>query len=633
MPTANDIKILYMNRIKQLSVNLINQIAAGEVIERPASVVKELVENSIDAGASKIEISISNECRNIRVADNGSGIHPDDIQLAFSKHATSKLSNEADLFNINTLGFRGEALASIISIAKLACTTRTKDFEYGTRVESQNSVINSYQTGCAQGTIMEVNDLFFNQPARLKFLKSQKTEFAYIQELVQSLSISHPEIAFILKNNNTAVISTTSNSDLLTRISEIYSSDIINELKKVEKTDKLSGIKITGYISLPSYTRASKKSIYTFVNSRIVKCPVLLKAIDNAYKNMLPIGRYPFVVINIDINPQEIDVNAHPTKREIRYKNPNQIFNFVQSALSFSLNAFSNNVNNIAANLISDADKDKNDSCGVFGFSKDYNAEIETGQRINTSSEKILQFKNSSFNNEPSNDYSEEKIFPIGVKDKMVQKYGQNNIEYSQAQIGINFDYKTDTKKINVIGQLKNTYILVENEDNLEIIDQHIAEERYIYENLKKQKEIVSQLLIVSDVLDVMPEELDLLENAENQLFKFGYKIEKISDNQIIFKKIPQILSNVKPQDILSELLNNLKYSKDSNLDTKEEKILITTACKASVKAGDKLTLWQMEEIVKKLRSTENPYTCPHGRPISHFIPIKEIASYFIRNN
>ena len=394
MPTANDIKILYMNRIKQLSVNLINQIAAGEVIERPASVVKELVENSIDAGASKIEISISNECRNIRVADNGSGIHPDDIQLAFSKHATSKLSNEADLFNINTLGFRGEALASIISIAKLACTTRTKDFEYGTRVESQNSVINSYQTGCAQGTIMEVNDLFFNQPARLTFFKSKKTEFAYIQELVQSLSISHPEIAFILKNNNTAVISTTSNSDLLTRILEIYSSDIINELKKVEKTDKLSGIKITGYISLPSYTRASKKSIYTFVNSRIVKCPVLLKAIDNAYKNMLPIGRYPFVVINIDINPQEIDVNAHPTKREIRYKNPNQIFNFVQSALSFSLNAFSNNVNNIAANLISDADKDKNDSCGVFGFSKDYNAEIETGQRINTSSEKILQFKN-----------------------------------------------------------------------------------------------------------------------------------------------------------------------------------------------------------------------------------------------
>ena len=586
-----------MGRIKQLSVNLINQIAAGEVIERPASVVKELVENSIDAGATKVEISISNDCRNIRIADNGCGIHPDDIELAFTKHATSKLVDEDSLFNIQTLGFRGEALASIISIAKVTCTTRTAEFDYGTKVESQNSVVKSSKTGCAQGTIMEVNDLFFNQPARLKFLKSSKTEFAYIQELIQSLAISHPEVAFILKNNNSSVITTTQNADLLTRITEIYPSDILDELKEVKKTDVLSGIAISGFVSVPSYTRSSKKSIYTFVNSRTVKCPILMKAIDVAYKNMMPAGRYPFVVINIDITPEDVDVNAHPTKREIRYKNPNQIFNFVQSAVNYALSAVK--------------------------------LEEPVYEQPQT---KVAQFV-KPIEDIISVQEEEDEIFtfPLNVK-KQEEKLGFEPIQPQQTKMEINFDTVSKLKQINVIGQFKNTYILVENDDNLEIIDQHIAEERYIYEKLKSQKEVASQLLIISDVLDVEPEEVEILENAKTQLERFGYKIEKVSDTQIIFKKIPQVLSQSKPKDILAELLDNLKDSPENDLDTLEERILITTSCKAAIKAGDKLTLWQMEEIVKKLRSTKNPYTCPHGRPISHFVSHKEIASFFARN-
>ena len=588
-----------MGRIKQLSVNLINQIAAGEVIERPASVVKELVENSIDAGATKIEISISNDCRNIRIADNGCGIHPDDIELAFTKHATSKLTDENSLFNIQTLGFRGEALASIISISKVTCTTRTVDFDYGTKVESQNSIVKSSKTGCAQGTIMDIQDLFFNQPARLKFLKSAKTEFAYIQELVQSLAIANPNIAFILKNNNSPIITTTQNADLLTRITEIYSSNILNELKEVKKTDVLSGISISGFVSVPSYTRSSKKSIYTFVNSRTVKCPILMKAIDIAYKNMMPSGRYPFVVINIDINPEEIDVNAHPTKREIRYKNPNQIFNFVQSAVNYALSSTVTEQSSIEK-------KEEN----VIPFSKISSEKIELGNI--------------------DNDFN--PIFPLNVKRQQEEQAEQTYIEPAQTKIEIDFENTSKINNINVIGQLKNTYILVENDDNLEIIDQHIAEERYIYEKLKKQKEIVSQLLIISDILDVEPEDVEILENSKNHLSRFGYQIEKVSNSQVIFKKIPQVLSQVKPKDILSELLENLKDSPENDLDTIEERILITTSCKAAIKAGDKLTLWQMEEIVKKLRTTKNPYTCPHGRPISHFIPIKEIASFFARN-
>lgn len=585
-----------MNRIRQLPTNLVNQIAAGEVIERPASVVKELVENSIDAGASKVEIAISNGCRNIRIADNGSGIHPDDIQLAFTKHATSKLKDEESLFNIHTLGFRGEALASIISIAKVTCVTRTKDFEYGTRVESQNSIVNSSKTGCAIGTIMQVNDLFFNQPARLKFLKSEKTEFSYIQELVQALAIANPSIAFILKNAASTVLTTTANTDLLTRITQIYSGNIINEVKEVNKSDDITGIHISGYISTPDYTRSSKKSIYTFVNSRIVKCPVLIKAIDTAYKNMLPIGRFPFAVLNLEINPEEIDINVHPQKREVRYKNTNQIFNFVQSAISAAL----------TSNVFSNTSFPKNEQPKILPFTASLNNDVF---------------------NEPDNYITKSEGFTF----PLISSRKEDTLE-NQTKMDICFETPQEAKKLNVIGQYNNTYILVDNEDNLEIIDQHIAEERYIYEKLKNEKKVASQLLIVSDVLDVEPSDCEILENSKSQLEKFGYKIEKISETQIIFKKIPQLLSKVKLQDILSELLENLKNAPSNDLDSKEEKIIITTACKASIKAGDKLTLWQMEEIVKNLRSTKNPYTCPHGRPISHFIPLKEIASFFDRN-
>ena len=589
-----------MKRIKQLSVNLINQIAAGEVIERPANVVKELVENSIDAGATKIEISISNECRNIRVADNGSGIHPDDIELAFTKHATSKLTDENSLFNIETLGFRGEALASMISVANVTCTTRIKELDYGIKAEAQNSTVKFSQTGCAQGTIMEVNDLFFNQPARLKFLRNQKTEFAYIQEYVQSLAISHPQVGFTLKNNNANIITTTPNCDLKTRISQVYSPEITKNLKEVYKTDTLSDLKITGYVSLPDFTRSSKKSIYTFVNSRTVKCPILLKAIDSAYKNMLPIGRYPFVVINLDLNPADADVNAHPTKKEIRYKNPNQIFNFTSSAINQALSSFNNNFSN-----------------------------FESREKISSPLPFIKD--NDDFLNEQS-PKEESPNFNTFMPKEETNEIAKTEFTPKQTSMEIDFSTQKEEKDFNIIGQFHNTYILVENEDNLEIIDQHIAEERFIYENLKKQKKVTSQLLIVSDVIDIEPQDAAILANAKEHLAKFGYQIEKISENQIIFKKIPQVLSKVKPADILAELLRNLRNSPENDLDTTEERIIITTACKASVKAGDKLNLWQMEEIVKNLRTTKNPYTCPHGRPISHYIPLKDVAAFFARN-
>lgn len=587
-----------MGRIKQLSKHLINQIAAGEVIERPASVVKELVENSIDAGATRISVEVSNECRDLRIADNGSGIHPDDIMLAFSKHATSKLETDEDLFAISTLGFRGEALSSIISIAKLTCTTRTKDFDYGTKVECENSQVKKVQTGCAVGTIMEVKNLFYNLPARLKFLKNPKTEFSYIQELMLSLSIVNPKVAFELKNNGKTILKTTGLSDLKTTIKEVYSQDVVENLKEVLKTDKLSGFKISGFISTPDFTRSSKKSYHIYINSRPVKCQVFQKSIDTAYKNLIGFGKYPFVVLNLELPPSEVDVNVHPTKKEVRYKNTNQVFNFIYSSIDMAL-----------SNI-------------TFGQKNELQSSI--------SAEKVFSF---STNNQ------QEESDDVYVKDEDLVQHSLLSIrEDEREQIEENFSSQLTVQSssdllsnslnsLNIIGQYKNTYILIEKEEGLEIVDQHIAEERFIYEKLKSQKQPASQLLFISDILEVSATEAQLIKENKEKFEKFGYGIEFLKENELIFKKVPQMLSKTNPKDLLADILENLS----GELGNLEEKILIMTSCKAAVKAGQKLSIWQMQEIIKNWRTCEKPYTCPHGRPISKVLPHKQIAGFFER--
>ncbi len=581
-----------MSRIKQLSVNLINQIAAGEVIERPSSVVKELVENSIDAGSSKIEISVTNDCRNIRIADNGSGIHPDDVFVAFAKHATSKINDEKDLWNIHTLGFRGEALASICSIAKVICTSRTKDFDYGVKIIAENSEVSKTETGCALGTIMEIENIFCTQPARLKFLKSDKTEFSYIQEVIIQCAISHPNIAFKLLHNGVQILQTSSEAGLLQRLEDIYSLDLSNSLRELDKSDTKYNMHISGYVSLPSFTRSSKKSIRINVNGRPVKCPIILKAIDMAYKNLLPIGKYPFVVLNFSINPQDIDVNAHPTKREIRWREPNLVFNFVISAIDKALSSQVSQQNNII-------DNQEN----VIPFTRENPDENDDSYYISES--KINTFQTSN----------PENVSEIAHQQSLTPTFFQNkNIPET--------DYT-------IIGQFKDTYILIETKDGLELVDQHIADERYLFEKLKSQKELASQLLLVSDIVDLETEEVAILQSAKEHLNKYGYEIEFISKTKIKFKRLPQILSKVKHQEIATELLHNINGA----LDGIEEKILVTTSCKAAVKAGEKLSIWQAEELIKRWKSTKNPEVCPHGRPINHVIATSEIAKFFDRQN
>ena len=589
-----------MGRIVQLSKNVINQIAAGEVIERPYSVVKELVENSVDAGATKVSIEVANECRNIRVADNGSGIHPDDIILAFSKHATSKISSGEDLYNVKTMGFRGEALASIISISRLTCITRTEEFDFGTKVECENSEVKKSQTGCAVGTIMDIKDLFYNLPARLKFLKSQKTEFAYINELIQSLALVHTNVAFELKNNGKTILKTTGQGDTLQVLKEVFSEDIAKNLREVFKTDKMSGLKISGFVSTPDYTRASKKDYYMYVNSRMVKCPIFQKSIDTAYKSLIG-SRYPFIILNLEVPPEDVDVNVHPTKKEVRYRNPNQIFNFIYSSIDMALSGVTERQ---IAQPVPEMQQRAAEPVRPM--------EIKTEDIYVTEGENIAS------------------VFKKPVEPKRViefpkpQRETQQNLSFEQPKF---IQENPIEQEEQIIGQYKKTYILIEREEGLEIVDQHIAEERYIYEKLKKSKNIDCQLLFISDVIEISPSDKELLSANKDKLEKFGYEIDFISDTEAIFRKVPQLISKVAPKEILADILEHIS----GDIDNIEEQILITTSCKAAVKANTFLSPFRMQEIIKNWRTCEKPFTCPHGRPISKIIEHKDIAKFFQR--
>ena len=603
-----------MKRIHQLSRQLINQIAAGEVIERPASVVKELVENSLDAGATKIEVEVSKDCLSIRVSDNGSGIHPDDIELAFLKHATSKIEKSEDLFDIHTMGFRGEALASIISIAKVTCKTRTKDNETGTQVECEESNVKRMPCACAIGTTMEVKDLFYNTPVRQKFLKSERTELAVIAEILQSIAIANPNVSITLVNDGKTPVKTSGSGDLLCVLTEIYSNSIASELKKINKTDELAKLHTTGFCSTPDFTRSTKKSIYVFVNNRVVKCPVILKAIDTAYKNMLPAGKYPFVCINLEIPAEDVDVNVHPTKKEVRYKNPNQIFNFVYSSIIAALSVYSAPSSQSSGNTVL-----------PFGnYNSGNTQKTVSSQKEDDDSVYLGDIAFKQLQNENENTFSFTEQQPQAASYER---------EIKQIDFGLSCETEIE-ETFNIIGQYRNTYIIFEEDTELKIVDQHIADERYIFETLQKElksnpeAKIPSQLLLISDVIQLEPADVILISENSEKLKKFGFEIAEVSDSEIVFKKIPQVIAHIKVKDILSDILENLH----GDLNNLEEKMLVTMSCKAAVKAGAELNLWQMEELIKKWKTTSMPYTCPHGRPIVHSFSEKEIAAFFHRN-
>ena len=595
-----------MKRIKFLDKNLINQIAAGEVIERPASVVKELVENSIDAGATRIAVDISNNARDIRVADNGSGIHKDDIAAAFARHATSKISVQNDLWNINTLGFRGEALASIISIAKVTCFTKTKNDENGNKAQCSESEVVISPTGCDFGTTMEIKDLFYNVPVRAKFLKNPKTEIGYVQEIMQGLAISHPSIIFSLTNNGSTLLKTTGSNNLEVVISEIYNNALIKELKTVQNSDEQAFMRINGVVSTPLYTRSNRKGIYLFVNGRSVKCPILLKALDNVYSSLIPKGKYPFAVLSLTLNPEEVDVNVHPTKREVRYKETNLVYNFAYYSVKNALNEF----------------KPTEPALTYEQLPQNTYVPMETS---------YTKPDFSSFATKPTHalNFSKSETY-VPKKEYIPSSKNLDNASVQQFVLPVQEDVKIVENQPQIIGQFKNTYILIEREEGLEIIDQHIAHERFLYEtlkdNLKNNGTISSQMFFTSIQTFLDNESIEKLKKNKDVLSKQGYSFE-IEGNNVSIKEVPVIVAQNHPENIINDVLECL----NTNFDQVEDEILIMSSCKGAVKAGQKLSTWQMTDIIEKWQKTKNPQTCPHGRPISKIIPTKEIAKFFLR--
>jgi len=459
---------------------------------------------------------------------------------------------------------------------------------------------------------MEIEDLFYNVPARLKFLKNEKTEMAYITEMVQAIALSHPETAFTLKHKNTTTLQTFGGGDLLNTISEIYSPELADELNKIYKKDELSNLEITGYISNPSYTRSSNKSIYLSVNNRTVKDALILKTIYNVCQNLIPKGKYPFVVLNLNINPDDVDVNVHPTKKEVRYKNSGQIFNFVYAALNEALSG------HIQNNTYSFASAQHQENFNTSPFSESETSQPKTFSNMFSPS----GGGHSSYDTDcvyVSDRTAEQRV----STEKLMQVY-ERIPEAEQKVFEVNTDEIVQSK---IIGQLDNTYILVENEDNLEIIDQHIAQERYLYEKLKEEREISSQGLLFSDILNLEPQDVETLKKNYDTIKKFGYGIEFLSDREVTFRKLPSLIAGKEPQQIIASLLDEI-YNNQGSI---EDKILISMACRGSVKANTKLLPSQMEDIVSKWRLTKQPATCPHGRPISKKIPKSQIAAFFLR--
>ncbi len=575
--------------IKILDDNLINQIAAGEVIERPVSVVKELVENSLDAGATDITLTIENGGKTlIKVSDNGTGMSREDLELSIVRHATSKLRTPEDLFRISTMGFRGEALPSIASVSRMTIASKNNTTEnYGFRLDLDASKIKQIEkTAQNQGTTIEVKDLFYNLPARLKFLKKDDTEFSHIQNFISRLMLSRPDVSYTFINDEKVVLKTQGlagdqENSLKNAIATVYGTQVAKNLRKLDL--ELADISISGFISEPTLLTSSRSGQVLFVNNRNIFSPVLNKAIDNAVSDLIPGNKYPYAVIFIDIDYSLVDVNVHPTKKEVRFADSGKVFEAVKSAVK---NAYARI--DIQQTNFQDLVK------GTPSFE----------HRQHFSPEK-LAFKNTQENFTDRTGFDEE-VFPA----------------------------HQDKNNLTVLGQAYKGFIIVLDGEELLLIDQHAAHERLLYEQLKNnygQKTNLQQLLIPENI-ELGTDKLAKIMEYGQILQNYGFEWEKFSETSILLRAVPALNTKINLAGVLKQLLDELHESQQAGaLDQIKENILATIACKAAVKAGDILDISEMRQLVRGLFKTPNYQTCPHGRPVITIITREELAKRFKR--
>ena len=614
-----------------LAPEVANQIAAGEVVERPASVVKELIENSLDAGASDIRVEIREGGRRlVRVQDDGCGIPAAEAALAFQRHATSKITAADDLNHLTTLGFRGEALASIASVAQVSLTTRARDEEVGATIQMVDGHERRREpTGMPPGTIVAVEHLFNNVPARLKFLKQPATEAAHIQQIVTRYAVAYPGRRVSLVSDGKPVFQSTGSGKLQDVLLKIYGPEIAQQMLPLALSDDAEGglgdedggqgrspdITISGYVGAPSLNRSSRSYISLFVNRRWFQDTSIAYSVIQAYHTMLPVGRYPLAVVFIEMDPADVDVNVHPTKAEVRYRDSHAVFSAVQRAVRRTLRRYA---------PMPQLGLDRVQPDGPATQLTWEQAEAWTRRR-----EALLGAGRNS--GEPAPAAPRDFEAP-GAESRLDDRQEPEFSSDRESSAGKWTPYKLPL--LRVLGQLGATYIVAEGPDGMYLVDQHAAHERVLYEQLLSQRAggaLAVQSLLEPQLVDLSPEQAAAVSDDLGTLNDLGVAIEPFGGASYLVRSMPAILSRDDPQSALVEIFDGLASGRDP-VGSSEENRLITLICKrAAVKGGQVLGLTEMQELVRQLEGCDAPRTCPHGRPTMIHLSAAQLAHQFGR--
>ena len=593
-------------RIVVLSEEIANKIAAGEVVERPASIVKELLENSIDAGATDIRVELEKGgTQSIKVIDNGSGIEHEDVPLVFERHATSKIDKFEDVFNVVSFGFRGEAMPSIASIAQVELLTRRKNDLSGTKAKLEAGTIKEVApAGCPEGTQISVAKIFANVPARRKFLKTETTEQSACLDVITRIALAHPEIRFKVTANGKEVFVAPEVGDISKRISMVMGDDFSAHCLAVdEQKDNMS---LSGFISRPEYTKSNSKGIYLFVNKRFIRDNSVTHAVLSAYRQIIEPRRYPAAVLFLDMPPEEVDVNVHPAKLEVRFKNAHGVYELVSRTVAQNLAVAETSKSNFIYRL---ASKEK----------KDYSYGSPTIR------EKSPPMTFGMFSRQNLQKAINEDLLKRPVTDKTTAVVESNNIPANETISFTGMKY---------VGQFANTYLIFEGDENLVLLDQHAAHERIILEKLKKTTggKIIQQSLLMPEIINLTPGQITLFSDYINLLQEIGLEIEIFGRDAVAVKAVPSTLSQIKISEMISDIADQLsEQSQIPSLREKREKILASLACRAAIKANKTLSNDDVAALCRELEATPFNLTCPHGRPITINFSLNEIERMFKR--
>ncbi|MFA9463634.1 MAG: DNA mismatch repair endonuclease MutL [Velocimicrobium sp.] len=626
--------------ITLLDQNTINKIAAGEVIERPSAVVKELVENAIDAGSNGITIEIKEGGISfIRITDNGSGMEQSEVPLAFKRHSTSKIKSVEDLMTVKSLGFRGEALASIASVSQVELVTKTAGSLTGViyRLEGGEE-IGMEEIGCPEGTTFIVRNLFFNTPARRKFLKSAMTEASYVGDLIEKIAISHPNITFKFISNNKVKLQTAGNHNIKDIIYHVYGRDITTQLVAIEKENPF--LKVTGFIGKPIVSRGNRNYMNYFINGRYIKSSIINRAIEEAYKPYTMTHRYPFTVLSFDIDSSLIDVNVHPTKMEVRFSNQEEVFRITYDAISEGLRE---------KELIPEVTFAEDKNClPEQNTSKKTSVMLPIPKESIKEDQLIVQKRRQiehgpePFESQRILEKKKEELYPQSVE--AVREVKEESLYHTGNQLDLfdsTMDNKQDTflikesrKEHRIIGQLFSTYWLIEFKENLFLIDQHAAHEKVLYERTMKamkEKEFASQLLNPPIILTLSMREEEVLTKNMAVFTQLGFEVEPFGGKEYSVRAVPLSLYSIAQKELLIEMIDDLvaedgKQHADLLLDK-----IASLSCKAAVKGNTRLSETEAHELIDELMTLENPYHCPHGRPTIVTMSKYEIEKKFKR--